>query len=45
MSMREKSKATSWKYDGRRGRKMTKKLANKYERRNAKKEAFNNEND
>jgi hypothetical protein len=38
MAMREKSKATSWKYDGRRGRKISKKLANTYERRQAKKE-------
>ena len=45
MAMRKKSKITSWKYDGRRGRRMSKKLANKDERRNAKKEAFNNEND
>lgn len=37
MAMREKSKATSW-YDGRRGRKISKRLANVYERRQAKKE-------
>lgn len=36
MAMREKSKATSWKYDGRRGRKISKKLANTYERRESK---------
>lgn len=33
MSMRKKSKATSWKYDGRRGKKVSKKLANAQERR------------
>jgi len=37
--MRKKSKITSWKQDGRRGRKITKRLANVYERRNSKKEA------
>jgi len=42
MSMRKKSKAVSWKRDGRRGRKLAKKLANRYERNEAKKE-INNE--
>jgi len=37
MSMRSKSKATSWKYDGRRGKKVSKRLANVYERRESKK--------
>lgn len=38
MSLRRKSKATAWKYDGRRGRKKSKRLANVYERREAKRE-------
>ena len=33
MSMRSKSKATSWKYDGVRGKKYNKKYANTYQRR------------
>lgn len=37
MSMRSKSKATSWEYDGRKGKKYSKKQANKYERREIKK--------
>jgi len=37
MSLREKSKATGWKYDGRHGKKLGKKLANTYERRKNKK--------
>ena len=41
MSMRKKSKAVSWKRDGRRGRKLAKKLANRYERREGKKEIKN----
>ena len=36
MAMRKKSKATSWKYDGRRGKRLAKKLANTYERRESK---------
>ena len=42
MSMRSKSKATSWKYDGRRGRKISKRLANVQERRDARKEILVN---
>lgn len=36
MAMRKKFKATSWKYDGRRGKRLAKKLANTYERRESK---------
>jgi len=36
MAMRKKSKATSWKYDGRHGKRLAKKLANTYERRESK---------
>lgn len=35
--MRNKSKALSWKRDGRRGKKLAKKLANRYERNEGKK--------
>jgi len=42
MSMRSKSKATRWKYDGRRGRKISKRLANVQERRDARKEIREN---
>jgi len=38
MSMRMKNKATSWKYDGKRGRKISHKHANILERREAKTE-------
>jgi len=38
MAMRKKSKITSWKYDGRRGRRLSKRLANVHERRDARKE-------
>ena len=35
MSMRMKNKSTSWKYDGKRGRKISHKHANTLERREA----------
>lgn len=38
MAMRNKNKSTSWKYDGRRGKKMSRRYANILERNNAKKE-------
>ena len=38
MGMRRKSKATSWKHDGTRGKKNDKKSANKYQRIEARKE-------
>lgn len=41
MSMREKNKATSWKHDGKRGRKKSKRYANILERRKADKEIKN----
>ncbi len=36
MAMRQKSKATSWRYDGVKGKKFSKKLANFHERKEAK---------
>lgn len=41
MGMRDKNKATSWKYDGKRGKKRSHKYANMLERNKAKKDIKN----
>lgn len=41
MAMRKKSKATAWKRDGALGRRLAKKLANRYERDDARKQIQN----
>lgn len=47
MAMRAKNKATAWKKDGRKGRKISKRLANVLERRESskKKKSFHSETD